>query len=228
MLRVRTGMKLLELDGLKKIVRPKYARLAFVSWKWFISEVSFKVTSQGGRCALRPIMDYGTAIKNAFLIHSQGFRWLFLTVSPPPCLAVSAAHLMMGSLFLCSTVERVFFQTSVVCLCYCFQVLPNQGSLICPPGKSDLVGPTNNWLHVISMCFIFHFLQNSQNCFLQKPLPVAGLPLLKTQENHLGWESVHLDPNEPGAMGYLGTLEHFALEHVATVNISFDEDYYPK
>ena len=64
--------------------------------------------------------------------------------------------------------------------------------------------------------------------FLQKPLPVAGLPLLKTQENHLGWESVHLDPNEPGAMGYLGTLEHFALEHVATVNISFDEDYYPK
>ena len=31
MLRVRTGMKLLQLDGLKTIVRPKYARLAFVS-----------------------------------------------------------------------------------------------------------------------------------------------------------------------------------------------------
>ena len=31
MLRVKTGMKLLQLDGLKKIVRPKYARLAFVS-----------------------------------------------------------------------------------------------------------------------------------------------------------------------------------------------------
>ena len=43
MLRVRTGMKLLELDGLKKIVRPKYARLAFVSWKCYLSEVSFKV-----------------------------------------------------------------------------------------------------------------------------------------------------------------------------------------
>ena len=57
---------------------------------------------------------------------------------------------------------------------------------------------------------------------------MAALPLLKTDENHAGWDSVHLDPNEPGAMGYLGTLEHFALEHVATVNISFDEDYYPK
>ena len=81
---------------------------------------------------------------------------------------------------------------------------------------------------VISLCLIFHFSYKTHKIvFLQKPLPVAGLPLLKTQENHLGWESVHLDPNEPGAMGYLGTLEHFALEHVATVNISFDEDYYP-
>ena len=52
--------------------------------------------------------------------------------------------------------------------------------------------------------------------------------MLKTDENHAGWDSVHLDPNEPGAMGYLGALEHFTLEHMATVNVSFDEDYYPK
>ena len=56
---------------------------------------------------------------------------------------------------------------------------------------------------------------------------MAALPLSHTSKNEDGWGSVHLDPNEPGVMDYVDQLETFAIEQMATVNISFDESYPP-
>ena len=61
----------------------------------------------------------------------------------------------------------------------------------------------------------------------QKPLKAAAANLAMTKENHEGWESVHLDPNEGGVMGYKNSLEDFTLAHMSSVNISYGESMPP-
>ena len=63
--------------------------------------------------------------------------------------------------------------------------------------------------------------------FFQKSIPATLTPLFPTEENEKGWQSVHLDPNDLNLLNYASKMENFALEHMSTVNTSYDEDYKP-